>query len=248
MKKGLTLILAAALCVGALAACGEKPKAPEVKKIALAGNATTGYTWQADEETIALFGETEPEYVEDKTEGEPVNGIGGTYYFTLGTKLEEPLKAGEYTARFYYARPWGETAGTMKEATVAVTVSEDGSYTYGEPQVNEAVVLPGNATTGYTWQADEETTALFGELTAEYRESEKGEGMVGAGGVFSFSFPAQVSLEAGDYKAQFHYLRPWEGMESAVKTALVPVTVGEDGTLTFGIPEVEEKAEKAETK
>ena len=256
MKKFAALLLALTLALG-LTACG----GPDGPAVELPGNVTTGYQWTPDEETAERFGELPMDYIEEKSEGEetPV-GAPGIFRFTF--KPVEGLEAGTYEAAFSYYRPWEGTASTVKTATVSVTVAEDGSMTLGEPEIldlEEAelpvgavrVELPGNATTGYSWQPTAETAGLFGELAADYLDGNEGseEPLAGAPGTFIFTVAPTVShpVAPGDYELLFLYYRPWEGPETAVQQATVTVTVSEDSIFTLaGEPEITDCTPEAE--
>jgi inhibitor of cysteine peptidase len=67
-----------------------------------------------------------------------------------------------------------------------------------------AVRLAGNPTTGYTWQANVDSSYL--ELV--YQEFEPGGEGVGAGGHEVFRFRAR---ETGETEIVFEYRRPWGG-------------------------------------
>jgi inhibitor of cysteine peptidase len=71
------------------------------------------------------------------------------------------------------------------------------------------IELDSNPTTGYSWQADYDTTRLElvgGEPT--YTPDETEEPAMGSGGVESFRFKA---LQAGDTQVSLTYAQPWEG-------------------------------------
>jgi len=67
-----------------------------------------------------------------------------------------------------------------------------------------ALALPGNPTTGYTWQADVDVAYL--QLVAQ--EFAPQGPAVGAGGREVFRFRA---LQAGETELAFEYRRPWGG-------------------------------------
>ena len=82
------------------------------------------------------------------------------------------------------------------------------------------IALESNPTTGYSWQASFDTTALeLVEQTYELGEYAK-EGLVGAGGTELFRFKA---LKSGTVQITFNYQRPWEDESIDQKTFTVEV-------------------------
>ena len=83
----------------------------EAFTVTLAGNPTTGYTWQAD---------VDPRYLELLTqEFELVSetvGAGGQEVFRF-----RALEAGETEIAFEYRRPWGGKARDAKHFQVVIT-------------------------------------------------------------------------------------------------------------------------------
>jgi inhibitor of cysteine peptidase len=75
------------------------------------------------------------------------------------------------------------------EATV-YTADDDGTSIVLEPGESFSVVLPGNATTGYSWQVEGIDAAILSAAEpVDVSDSE----LVGAGGVYTFTFTAAAA-------------------------------------------------------
>jgi len=88
-------------------------------EVTLAGNPTTGYSWEpalADIDKTLLKQIGEPEYTQDETQGEVV-GAGGTYTFVFDAQ-----SAGTACLKLTYARPW-EAAQPLETYQVTVTIT-----------------------------------------------------------------------------------------------------------------------------
>ncbi|MBQ9644122.1 MAG: protease inhibitor I42 family protein [Lachnospiraceae bacterium] len=70
------------------------------------------------------------------------------------------------------------------------------------------VTLPSNPTTGYSWECTQ-TEPLF-DISSEYVENEKSEGMVGVGGKDIFTL---TPAKAGETQVTFAYGQHWDGGE-----------------------------------
>ncbi|OFW64909.1 MAG: hypothetical protein A2135_00590 [Actinobacteria bacterium RBG_16_67_15] len=103
------------------------------------------------------------------------------------------------------------------EATV-YTADDDGTSIVLEPGESFSVVLPGNATTGYSWQVEGIDAAILSAAEPVYVSDSE---LVGAGGVYTFTFTAAA---AGDTELRLVYLRPWEQVEP-LETFTMTVTV-----------------------
>jgi len=103
------------------------------------------------------------------------------------------------------------------EATV-YTADDDGTSIVLEPGESFSVVLPGNATTGYSWQVEGIDAAILSAAEPVYVSDSE---LVGAGGVYTFTFTAAA---AGETQVRLVYLRPWEQVEPA-ETFTMTVTV-----------------------
>lgn len=80
--------------------------------VELAGNVTTGYSWQVEGIDAAILSAAEPVYVSDSE----LIGAGGMYTFTFTAAA-----AGETELRLVYLRPW-EQAEPLDTFTLTVTV------------------------------------------------------------------------------------------------------------------------------
>lgn len=103
------------------------------------------------------------------------------------------------------------------EATV-YTADDDGTSIVLEPGASFSVVLPGNATTGYSWQVEGIDAAILSAAEPVYVSDSE---LVGAGGVYTFTFTAAA---AGETELRLVYLRPWEQV-APLETFTMTVTV-----------------------
>jgi len=103
------------------------------------------------------------------------------------------------------------------EATV-YTADDDGTSIVLEPGESFSVVLPGNATTGYSWQVEGIDAAILSAAEPVYVSDSE---LVGTGGVYTFTFTAAA---AGETELRLVYLRPWEQVEP-LQTLTMTVTV-----------------------
>ena len=103
------------------------------------------------------------------------------------------------------------------EATV-YTADDDGTSIVLEPGESFSVVLPGNATTGYSWQVEGIDAAILSAAEPVYVSDSE---LMGAGGVYTFTFTAAA---AGETELRLVYLRPWEQVEP-LETFTMTVTV-----------------------
>jgi inhibitor of cysteine peptidase len=103
------------------------------------------------------------------------------------------------------------------EATV-YTADDDGTSIVLEPGESFSVVLPGNATTGYSWQVEGIDAAILSAAEPVYVSDSE---LVGAGGVYTFTFTAAA---AGETELRLVYHRPWEQVEP-LQTFTMAVTI-----------------------
>ena len=103
------------------------------------------------------------------------------------------------------------------EATV-YTADDDGTSIVLEPGESFSVVLPGNATTGYSWQVEGIDAANLSAAEPVYVSDSE---LIGAGGIYTFTFTAAA---AGETELRLVYLRPWEQVEP-LETFTMTVTV-----------------------
>lgn len=128
----------------------------------------------------------------------------GIQEFTIGyCDLKGMLKP-EY--RFLYSDPITLDPDTVNQ----LTVGDIGRIT-----------LSGNPTTGYTWHYEISDESVISPVCQSYSSSAK-EGIVGAGGIYGWSFKA---LKAGEATITFRYYRDWEGQASAAQTAVIKVSI-----------------------
>ena len=196
-------------------------KVGEFIVIELDGNATTGYSWSE------LPGRTDPvleskgnEYVARQRPG--MVGGGGKAFFRYLVK--EP---GTTEIKLGYARPWEKdtpparlfnvkirAGAAATEAAkgapelVALTEKDNGGTVRVVPGAKIRIQLNSNPTTGYSWaltgKPDEKVLKSDGN---EYKVNDHPAGMVGVGGVDTWTFSA---LAAGKTELALAYARPWE--------------------------------------
>jgi len=165
----------------------------------LPSNPTTGYGW--------TMLESEGLVVKDEYKATPVpegwTGGGGCQYYTITAE-----KAGTYTFKAVYERPWetdvdpiytmtqtlefSEAGSDDPEGDVMLTVQFDGVV---NPKAGEVVKIctAGNPTTGYYWTAESET----GLTVIEDDYITDNTGLVGAGGTYVWYVTAE---KAGTYQ------------------------------------------------
>jgi inhibitor of cysteine peptidase len=197
----------------------------ELLHVSLAGNPTTGYTWEANPapDAAVLAQQGEEEYKpESNLEGAP----------GLVTLTFKAVGAGQVKLVLVYHQPWDETTPpaetftanvTVKAVTEpALTLTEQANGGKQNLKVGQRVLvlLPGNPTTGYTWQVDSKVDAKVLQQIGEpgfHQDS----GLIGAGGTESFLFEATAP---GTTALSLSYSRPWES-KAPEKTFTVQVTV-----------------------
>ncbi len=139
MPKPLLSLILLALGASLLTACGLLPAAPGAAKpiqitsadngktfdigvgqqavVALAGNATTGYAWEAAPPSSASVTPVgERQYQEDAHPAGQV-GVGGTYTFTY-----QGASAGGAKLSFVYRRPWEKDTPPAQTFDVTLNV------------------------------------------------------------------------------------------------------------------------------
>jgi inhibitor of cysteine peptidase len=121
-----------------------------------------------------------------------------------------PYAAGiqEFAVPYYelfdmFASPYSFLGGEV----VTLGADETSSLAIGELA---RVVLDGNPTTGYTWHVTISGGAVVS--LGEWYESGGGDGLVGAGGTYTWYYKA---VKAGSATLTFKYYRDWEGEASA---------------------------------
>ena len=223
-----------------------KAKVGETVVVELDGNATTGYTWSEmpglNDSVLESKGN---EYVARQRPG--MVGGGGKAYFRYLVKAP-----GTAEIKLGYARPWekenpparlfnvkivAEAAAAPAGKTVQLEAKDSGgTYTLNVGDTIR-VSLRSNRTTGYSWAENKEKTdaKVLKSDGGSYETNPHPEGMVGVGGVETWTFTA---LAPGKTEIVLGYARPWEkGKEPAqtFKTTVVveaasaaPPTAGSD--------------------
>lgn len=123
MKKWMAFVLLLALCIISISSFAEETISPCIR---LAGNPTTGYTWNVAVINPDVLGVEETYQADEAPEGKL--GVGGEYTFVL-----RGLSEGKAKVTFTYARSWEnkQPAYTLKywvqvdeEHNVIITASE----------------------------------------------------------------------------------------------------------------------------
>ncbi|MCL2110765.1 MAG: protease inhibitor I42 family protein [Clostridiales bacterium] len=84
------------------------------------------------------------------------------------------------------------------------------------------VTLPGNPTTGYSWQYTMEPEGVVREIANDYVQDEADDGMAGVPGVFTFVFEG---VAEGMTQLDFTYGQPWDGGEMSDDVASYTLAV-----------------------
>ncbi len=112
-----------------------------------------------------------------------------------------------------------------KSANLALTDVDNGKSFTVKVGDTITVVVPGNPTTGYEWTTDlaEDSAALLA-LTGDpvYEQDPGSEGLVGAGGAYTFTFTAKATGEA---ELGLKYWRSFEPEVDPIETFVVSVTI-----------------------
>lgn len=89
--------------------------------------------------------------------------------------------------------------------------------------VGESLVisLPGNPTTGFTWEVKDLDATIL-EQVGETQFDSSNPGLVGAGGTLTLTYKA---IQAGSTTLTLVYHRPWESDVEPLQTYTVQVTV-----------------------
>ena len=83
------------------------------------------------------------------------------------------------------------------------------------------ISLPGNPSTGYSWEVQAVDAAIL-ELVGEPEFASDSTDLLGAGGTLTLSFTARM---AGTTTLELGYLRPWETGVAPLETFSIEVTV-----------------------
>lgn len=103
---------------------------------------------------------------------------------------------------------------------VQLTADDNGGQVEVKAGEEFTVVLNGNPSTGYTWEAKDLDTTMF-ELVGDPEFVSDSPGMVGAGGTLTLTFKA---LQAGTATLNLVYHRSWEDVDP-INTFSVTITV-----------------------
>lgn len=95
----------------------------------------------------------------------------------------------------------------------------DGEEIKVHPGDTFMISLEENPTTGYSWTCEIEGSAIVLAYD-DYKPSKEKEGLVGTGGLHSFTFRA---INEGFSKVTFRYKRPWEEDAIETKSAIINV-------------------------
>ena len=91
--------------------------------------------------------------------------------------------------------------------TYVFTQDDNGKSFIVKPGSTIEVQLAGNPTTGYEWSADGGGLTVVGDPNGTYVMDEAAPGMVGVGGMFTFTYEAETD---GTYTITAGYARSWE--------------------------------------
>lgn len=185
-------------------------------EVVLPGNPTTGYSWNISPDSTAPLSQAgDAEFAPDSD----AIGAGGTV-----TMHYDVTGAGSGELVLDYARPWETDVEPVDTFTlniiVALTPEQNNSeVTLGLGQTL-AVALPGNPSTGYTWQVLENDGQILAQTADPVLLAPAS--VPGAGGVQLFTFQG---VAAGEMALNMVYARPWETDTVAANTFALDVTV-----------------------
>lgn len=114
------------------------------------------------------------------------------------------------------------------EKTVSIKKNSESFAQIEEKDGAVEIVLAGNPTTGFTWEAVE-ADAEIAEIKSEYKQDEAEEDMVGVGGKYTFTVTGKSK---GKTQIKLCYMRSFEGEGSIQKTVTVKINVDENGKVT----------------
>ena len=213
-----------------------KAKVGEIVVVELNGNATTGYSWfempGRDDTVLEAKGD---EYVASQVPG--LVGGGGKAYFRYLVKAP-----GTAEINLGYARPWekdnppsrlfnvkivAEGAAAPAGKTVMLEAKDNGKTFTLKKGDTIRVKLKSNRTTGYSWAEikDKTDAKVLKSAGGEYATDAHPEGMVGVGGVETWTFTA---VAPGRTEIALGYARPWEKDKEPAETFKAVVVVEAD--------------------
>lgn len=185
-------------------------------EVVLPGNPTTGYSWNLSPDSTAPLSEAgDTEFSPDSD----AVGAGGTV-----TMHYDVTGAGSGELILDYARPWEtdvEPVDTYAlNVIVALTPAENNSAVALGLGQTLAVALPGNPSTGYSWQVIDNDGQILAQTADAVSLAPRS--VPGAGGVQLFTFEG---VAAGEMALNMIYARPWETDTVPANTFALDVTV-----------------------
>jgi inhibitor of cysteine peptidase len=111
------------------------------------------------------------------------------------------------------------------KGTLALTEADNGRSFTAKVGDTISVVLAGNPTTGYLWEAalaDDATTLLTLVGEPAYAPDKVATGVVGSGGMYTFTFSAAA---AGQVELKLKYWRPFEAEANPLQTFSANITI-----------------------
>lgn len=185
-------------------------------EVILEGNPTTGYSWNLDPDSTApLYEAGEPEF---HSESDLV-GAGGEVILRF-----DVAGAGSGELLLDYARTWESDVEPLDtfslNAIVALTPEQNNSAVALPLGQTLAVALPGNPSTGYSWQVVDNDGSILAQSSDPVSLAPRS--VPGAGGVQLFTFEA---VSPGEMTLDMVYTRPWEADAESANTFTLDVTV-----------------------
>lgn len=113
------------------------------------------------------------------------------------------------------------TTACSPSAPVQLTAENNGGQVDVKVGEEFFIVLNGNPSTGFTWEAKDLDTTMF-ELVGEPEFVSDNPGLVGSGGTLTLTFKA---LQAGTATVSLVYHRPWETDVEPIDTFSISVTI-----------------------
>lgn len=123
------------------------------------------------------------------------------------------------------------SASSVNSSSSTSSKQESSEETSNEEEINMknyTINLRGNATTGYTWSYSVDKEGIIKEEVNKYTPDKAEEGVVGTGGVQTYSFK---SVKEGDVTITFKYAKSWED-NSTIETKTVKLHVDADGNIS----------------
>jgi len=221
MKKIIAALLACAMLLGCVcfAESGFEPM-----KISLWAD-DSGYEWTCEYADNGVLSEPMYEFIADE------NGTGGTYEFHFGI-----LKSGTAHLVFNYGVSWG-IAAPLRTMVCSVTVDEFGkaeirsAECFGDDNI-VVVKLPGNPSTGWTWNYETAETGMITLLDEEFQPYS--DDLATAGGITEYEFQVTTS---GAAMLMFNYANMWDPYAAAEETFVLSIAANDDMEISLNIEE-----------